>query len=404
MNKQYIKGSLGMYFNFFILGMVNIIFTLNMDSLTEKFNTNAGGISLLLSGFGIGKLLTYALTGYLSDRFGRKFIVATGSILMAVFLFAFPFAPNYQFGFALSILMGIANSALDSGTYPALTESHPKAASLANVTAKMFNSVGAMLLPILITFLVTNNLGYQLSFYIPGIGAILALILIITSRFPDHKANTQEESADVESIFNSKPIFWLEGVALIVIGFTSLALIMVAPVWLPTLAQNVINMTSTQAVTMLTAYNAGAFASIILLIVVLKKISSLNILIVYPVLTIAGYLLLLSTQSTVIAFVGAFIVGLSISGVLQLAITTITQFFPENKGTMTGIISTSGSIAAITMPALSGFMFESIGIQSVIWLQIAVAAIGILAAIIVKYRYNMLTKEITSTVLNEVNA
>lgn len=374
--------------------MVNIIFTLNMDSLTEKFNTNAGGISLLLSGFGIGKLLTYALNGYLSDRFGRKFVVTIGSILMAIFLFAFPFAPNYQFGFVLAILMGVGNSALDSGTYPALTEAHPEAASLANVTAKMFNSVGAMLLPILVTFLLTNQLGYELSFFIPGIGVIFALILVVTSRFPNHQVDeTDEEDVEVESVFNSHPKFWLEGIALVVIGFTSLALIMVAPVWLPTLAQSVVNMSSTQAVTMLTSYNAGAFVSILLLMVVLKKISSLNILIIYPILTIAGYLVLLTTQSTVVAFIGAFLVGLSISGVLQLAITAITQFFPENKGTMTGIISTSGSIAAITMPALSGYLFESISIQSVIWLQIILAAIGIIAAVIVNYRYNALVRE-----------
>jgi MFS family permease len=61
-----------MYLNFFILGMVNIIFALNMSSLTEQLNTTTAGVSFLLSGFGIGKLLNYALNGHLSDKLGRN--------------------------------------------------------------------------------------------------------------------------------------------------------------------------------------------------------------------------------------------------------------------------------------------------------------------------------------------
>ncbi|PAF34030.1 MFS transporter, partial [Terribacillus saccharophilus] len=158
MKSPYITAAGGMYLNFFILGMVNIIFASNMSSLTEQLNTTTSGISLLLSAFGIGKLLTYALNGYLSDKLGRKPLVAFSSILMAIFLIGFPMAPNYQIAFVLAVLMGIANSAMDSGTYPALTESFPKSAGTANVLAKASNSVGAILLPILITFLATNNI------------------------------------------------------------------------------------------------------------------------------------------------------------------------------------------------------------------------------------------------------
>ena len=396
MKNLYLKGTLGMYLNFFILGMVNIIFSTNMGSLTEQLNTNTAGISFLLSAFGIGKLLTYAINGYLSDKLGRKPLVAAASILMAIFLIGFPSSPNYQIAFVLSILMGIGNSAMDSGTYPALTESYPKSAGTANVLAKVFNSFGAILLPILITLLANNNLGYQYSFYIPAIVTLLALVLILSSSFPNHKkdeAEQEKEETAENNTFTSKPKFWVEGLALVVIGFTALGLLMIAPLWLPTLAQEVLNMSAAQSITMLSFYSTGSFVSVILLVFALKKISSLSVMIVYPLITIVSYFVLLSTSSTPVAIAAAFFVGLSISGVLQLAITAITQLFSEKKGTMTGIISTAGSIATITMPALSGTMIESVGIVPVIWLQIVLAVIGALAAVIVKIRFKQLTNQ-----------
>ena len=48
-----------------------------------------------------------------------------------------------------------------------------------------------------------------------------------------------------------------------------------------------------------------------------------------------------------------------------------------------------GSIAVITMPALTGIMSDNI--ISIIWLEIALAIIGAVAAIVVMYRYNQLT-------------
>lgn len=405
MKNPYLTATGGMYLNFFILGMVNIIFASNMGSLTEQFNTTAAGISFLLSGFGIGKLLTYALNGYLSDKIGRKPMVAISSILMVVFLVGITMTTNYQLAFVLAIIMGIANSAMDSGTYPALTESYPKSAGTANVLAKLFNSIGAILLPIMIAFLANNDMSYKFSFYVPAAVTVLALVLILIARFPNHKkAESGENSnqSNEQNRFVSQPKFWVEGIALVVYGFTSLALIMIAPLWLPSLAQVALNMTETESVTIISYYSIGAFVSVLLLAVALKKISSTIVMIVYPIITVISYLVLLSVNSTTVGIIAAFFVGLSISGVLQIAITVITQLFWQKKGTMTGIISTSGSIAVITMPAITGMMADNV--VSIIWLEIAIAVVGAVAAIVVMFRYNQLTGKKVRKETTEVKA
>lgn len=394
----YLTATSGMYINFFILGMVNIIFASNMNSLIDQLGTTATGISFLLSGFGIGKLATYALTGYLSDKFGRKPLVAVSSILMMLFLVGFTMTSNYQIAFALAIVMGIGNSAMDSGTYPALTESYPESAGTANVLAKLFNTIGAILLPVFITFFANNNMSYKFSFYLPAVFTGVALILVLFAKFPSQgQVETTNEEANEGAIeaknpFNGKPKLWVEGLALIIIGFTSLALLMIAPLWLPTIAQEVLMISEAQSVTVLSYYSIGSFVSVLLLAVALKKVSPITIMVVYPIITILSYLVLLTTNSAIVGIVGAFFLGLSISGILQLAITVITQLFWQNKGTMTGVISTSGSLAVTIMPALTGMMINRIGIVPIIWLEILIAAIGLVAALVVMYRYKQLTK------------
>lgn len=65
-----------------------------------------------------------------------------------------------------ALLAGVANSAMDAGTYPALTELFPSASGSANVLVKAFMSVGAALLPLLITFLADHSMFYGFAFYL----------------------------------------------------------------------------------------------------------------------------------------------------------------------------------------------------------------------------------------------
>ncbi|MCY7534089.1 MFS transporter, partial [Bacillus altitudinis] len=49
MKNPYIKSSLGMYLNYFMLGMINIIVASNMESLSERYHVDIPKISLLVS-------------------------------------------------------------------------------------------------------------------------------------------------------------------------------------------------------------------------------------------------------------------------------------------------------------------------------------------------------------------
>lgn len=119
------------YLSYFLHGISVITLAQNMTSLAEKFSTDNAGIAYLISGIGLGRLVSILFFGVLSDKFGRRAIILLGAILYILFFFGIPASPNLMIAFILAVCVGVANSALDTGGYPALMECFPKASGSA---------------------------------------------------------------------------------------------------------------------------------------------------------------------------------------------------------------------------------------------------------------------------------
>lgn len=88
MKNKYVPTAAGLYLNYLIHGMGVLLITLNMAHLQEQWGTDKAGVSIVISSLGIGKLATI-VTGFLSDRFGRKPFIYLGILSYLIFLSAF---------------------------------------------------------------------------------------------------------------------------------------------------------------------------------------------------------------------------------------------------------------------------------------------------------------------------
>ena len=70
-----------------------------------------------------------------------------------LFFFGIPASPNLMVAFVLAVCVGVANSALDTGGYPALMECFPKASGSAVILVKAMVSFGQMLYPMLVGYM-----------------------------------------------------------------------------------------------------------------------------------------------------------------------------------------------------------------------------------------------------------
>ncbi|MGM0861845.1 MFS transporter [Bacillus atrophaeus] len=395
MKNQYTKMAIGLYINYFLLGMVNIILASNMESLSKQLGTTAAGISYLVSAIGIGKLVSLAVAGRLSDKYGRKPFVVAASFIYLIFLIGIPLAPNYTLAFIFAVSAGIANSFLDSGTYPALIEGFPKKASSATVLVKAFVSIGATLLPFFISFIVAKDLFYGYTFFLPAIIYFINGFFLLKVAFPNHNQKDADgtSGASAQDQFKSQPKLWQEGLAIIILGFTSTALFVLVQVWLPKFGQEVLGMPEVQSVQLLSYYSIGALVSVLLLAVLLNKvIKPVTVMIVYPAIALVSLLALLFIHQPAVSVISSFVIGLSTAGVFQLAMTVMAELFPANKGTITSFVNTAASLAFILIPLVTGILSKSAGLTSVFMLDVGIAVISILLALFIGYRYKQVMR------------
>ncbi|PXZ07116.1 MFS transporter [Gilliamella apicola] len=397
MKNNYIPTSICLYMNYFVHGMGAIILAQNMNYLANQFNTDSEGIAYVISGLGIGRLIVLFVMGALSDKFGRKPFVFLGGIFYIGFLLGILISPNLQVAFMFAVLGGIANSTLDAGTYPALMESFPKATGTASILTKAAIAGGQFVLPIVMTIIIVSNAYYGWSFLFCV--AILALnaLAVLKMPFPNHKQPIAEEIAKESVEQETKPLpklkqkanFWIEGVCFIIIGYTSTATFYLVSIWLPKFSESVAMMSPSASAQTISYYAIGTLASVILTSILVKSwIRPVYIVFVYPCLSAIMLFVLFLFPSPTLCIAGGFILGFTAAGgVLQLALTTMSEFYPEGKGKVLGIFFTSSSLATFSIPVVTGIISKT-SIANIILFDAFIAVLGAILALVIIARYH----------------
>ena len=204
----FILAVLCIYFSYFLHGISVITLAQNMSSLAEKFSTDNAGIAYLISGIGLGRLISILFFGVISDKFGRRAVILMAVIMYLLFFFGIPACPNLTLAYGLAVCVGIANSALDTGGYPALMECFPKASGSAVILVKAMVSFGQMFYPMLVSYMLLNNIWYGYGLIIPGILFVLITLMLLKSKFPSQLVDASGRYLDH---LKMEYAFWMDG-------------------------------------------------------------------------------------------------------------------------------------------------------------------------------------------------
>lgn len=393
MKNKYTPTALALYFNYFVHGMGVIILSQNASVLAHQWGTTVTGALAVVSSLGVGRIINLLISGILSDRFGRKPFVQLGIVTYFIFFVGILFSRSTLVAYILGILAGMANSFLDTGTYPGLMEIYPNSKGTSNVILKAFISAGQFLLPFIVSGLAAAGLWYGWSFVIPAaILVITFLYFLLGGAFPDSKAAAEadeKKEAEEQKDTNVKSNIWLDGTLFIIYGYISQATFYLVSQMLTQYGQQVGHMAQSAAHSLVSWYSLGSIICVLLTAVLGKKFSEIQFVPVYTLGAFVSILLMwLFPTNPVLMGILALLVGFfAAGGVMQLALTVMADFFPAGKGTVTGFFYTAGSIASFTIPLFIGWIGD---MRNVMFFDVIIALIGFVDTVLIAIRYKKL--------------
>lgn len=395
MKNKYTPTALALYFNYFVHGMGVIILSQNVAALAKQWGTSQTAALAVVSALGIGRIINLLISGVLSDKFGRKPFVQLGIVTYFIFFIGILLSPNTVIAYILGILAGMANSFLDTGTYPGLMEIYPNSKGTSNVVLKAFISAGQFLLPFIVSGLAAAHMWYGWSFIIPAaILVITFLYFLFGGAFPDSNEVTKEDEekakkAEEQANNNIASNVWIDGTLFIIYGYISQATFYLVSQMLTQYGQQVGGMAQASAHSLVSWYSLGSICCVLLTAVLGKKISEIQFVPVYTLGAFVSILLMwLFPTNAALMIILAFLVGFfAAGGVMQLALTVMADFFPAGKGTVTGFFYTAGSIASFTIPLFIGWIGN---MKNVMFLDVIIALLGFIDTLLIAIRYKKL--------------
>ncbi len=392
MNKKYLPSALILYLNYFIHGVGCSILgqAVIKEALAASWGVEAMAITAISAALGLGRLIALPFAGPLSDKLGRRISVAIGGASYAIYLIGLAFAFNagahggYQIAYVCAIVGGIANSFLDTGIYPAVTEIIYSAPGVATMGIKFFIAISQMLLPFVLGATVattaTGLTSYNTLFYICGIAYIVLLVLILFAPMPDSDAKKEKKEGLIESL--KKTHFSIESIAMILIGFTCTGTFQL---WLncaQNFARDVVGWADPSI--MQTYYSMGTMLALIVTAILTRKIKDVRFIVAYPVICLVTMILVLIGKNQTLCAVGAFVIGWAgAGGLLQIATSVCNMLFPKIKGTVTALVMIASSLCNYTILTAAAKMSPS----GVMTMNIVLTAIGVLLGFFVNIRY-----------------
>lgn len=374
--------SVSLYLNYLIHGMGMIILAQNMNSLGAAWHQPIKIVSFVISGIGIGRLISYLITGFLSDKISRKFFVEVGMFCYAAFALGMPLTKNIGLAYAFAILAGVANSSLDAGTYTTFVEMNGGNGAY-TILIKAFVSVGEFILPILVTILANQGMWFGWSFMAMVVLLAINFCLILPLKFPAANQASgdavNEQDPEIKGV--AKKV--MTG-ALVVYGYSSMALMIWFTQWITIFAQQTLHMSNGAAHFLLSLYSIGSITGVLVLFALLgHNVKESHLLLVVNMIALVSLLVIMQSEQSLLMQIASFTFGLSAaSGIMQTGLTIFMKLYPTHRGMITGVFYFFGSIASFTVPIITG-MLSDINMAAVMAGDLVMAGVGILVAAIV---------------------
>lgn len=418
--KKYLWTLATVYLAYLTHGVQAILLSQNKVSFFTQWGytdatLGAAAVSAVIAYTGLAKFLTVWICGEISDKVGRKRMIALGAVLYLGAFAGLLFSHSYAVACVCAFALGAATSCFDGACYPAVQESWTKSPGTAVILIKGFISVSGLIYPLMVVKL-TESGNWAIGVIIPIVMAIGILVISLIAPYsydeemkgrkndPAKKAAYEEEKkankhvldADAkkaEARFLVKPPFFVTiGCALY--GFIAMGTMYSAQQYIKVFGQLNAGMNDLASASLTSIFTAGSLIAVVLWGVFMAKFRwrTLKILLIDLIGSVLGYALLYLIKAPAMVYIATFMIGFfAAGGALQCGVSLIQEMHPGNKGRNLGIYYTFMGLASYVIPYIQSWLIGSSGEAQAsmtnILINLAMAIVGLLFMVYLATNY-----------------
>ena len=361
-----------------LFGIMLITLGSILPSLTERFQMDEIGSGKLVSLLPIGIILGSLVFGPVADRYGYKSMFIITTLLMVMAFEGLAFAGSFFLLQVSIFVLGFAGGIINGATNAVVADisEEDKGANLSLLG--VFFGVGALGMPLLIGIL-SKRFEYPYILSLVGLLMLLTVIYFIAIKFPVPK-HAQGFPLKEGIRLLKQPALLLTSFFLF---FQSGAESLVNN-WTTTFFQSDLRFSEKDALFALSCYLGGLTITRLLLGKLLKKISSLSIMVTSLLLAAAGGFLLLYSHSYVYSLVSLFIIGAGFAASFPVILGYIGQLYANLSGTAFSIAFVIGLTGNALINYLFGVLSNKYGTKQLPVLLLLVIACLVIQIILIK--------------------
>jgi fucose permease len=140
--------------------------------------------------------------GFIADKFGRKLAIMLGLALYAVIAFGFMLKASFYYVLALMVVAGVAIGIFKTAALALIGDisSNAKEHTTTVNGVEAFFGVGAIIGPLVVTYLLSKGVAWQWLYLIAGVLCVVLILLSTQVKYPQPKRQ-DEQSASIEGTF-----------------------------------------------------------------------------------------------------------------------------------------------------------------------------------------------------------
>lgn len=387
-NIKYLKALMVAYGAMLFEGGANVIIISTMTFLSMKYKVELADISLLLVIKSTSTAIILYVAGNISDKIGRKNVIATGTVLLMFFFVGLYFSENYMLAILFSIIGGLGQGMMDSPAMSIIFDAIDENTGPAMSLIQFFFTGGGALITFITSVLIRNNINFAYLYigYV-SIGLIL-LFIVITAIYPAISNDKNTKSKTIS--FEIEPSFKREGVFVIFLTYCSSSLISIIMTWLPTFAREIKNFVEADSVLLLTSYQIGAIAGALIFAVLLKYVHPTVLIAFNPFILTSMLGVLLSSDNQVLLFAVIAVSGVFMGVYFSMCVNMGGELFSKNPGKIVGAIGTANFLANTIMVSITSRIFKTYGIYNVFIVGFALSIFLLLVGFLFYKNYKRL--------------